>query len=433
MLNLPIYLLGSSYYLHTRIAGRQVKKSLGTAYKRVAIIRAIALLHDLTMHKKDLPTKYELDLARGILKADGTEDHARLMQAIEAMKALHAGQTAPAPTQSHSAPPDDPTALKLGELLEKFFLLRKQLTQATAITYKNCIEEFAKFLKDPPITRVTKSDLTRFQEFLAEKGNSVRTIDNKISIVRALYNFATKQGYTRGDNPAADRALMTQKQRSRGGYAIFETDEIAQLLGSDFFKEQQSKDPDYATAVLLGLFTGCRIGEITNLKKEHFKKSPGGACYIAIRDSKTQAGIRSIPLHPFIVDHLTPILEAKADKLFKYVEKEGKGTGNAVGKKFARNLVSAGIKREKLVFHSLRKFVNNELLRNKVGLEARCQFIGHELDNVNVSVYTETITIDELAAIVFPTFATIAHLVQQSTDPMAAIEIGDLIDPDALM
>ncbi len=34
MLNLPIYLLGSSYYLHTRIAGRQVKRSLRTSYKR---------------------------------------------------------------------------------------------------------------------------------------------------------------------------------------------------------------------------------------------------------------------------------------------------------------------------------------------------------------------------------------------------------------
>ncbi|WP_395058412.1 hypothetical protein, partial [Polaromonas sp.] len=69
MLNLPIYLLGSSYYLHTRINGQQFKRSLRTSYKRIAIMRAIALLD--TMHKKDLPAKYELDIARGILKADG--------------------------------------------------------------------------------------------------------------------------------------------------------------------------------------------------------------------------------------------------------------------------------------------------------------------------------------------------------------------------
>ena len=429
MLNLPIYLLGSSYYLHTRIAGRQIKRSLGTSYKRVAIMRAVSLLNELAMHKRELPQKYELDLARGIMKADGDEDHSRLMQAIAAMKAMHAGQPIAASTQVA----DDPTALKLGELLEKFFLLRKQLTQATAIAYKNCFDELAKFLKNPPITQVSPSDLTRYQEFLAKKGNSVRTIDNKISIVRAVYNFAKKQGYARQDNPAANRALMTKKQRLKGGYATFEKDEIQLFLSSPFFEEQQRKDPDYTVAVLLGLLTGCRIGEITNLKKDQLKVSGKGVHYIEIRDSKTLAGIRQVPLHPFIVEHLATFIEGKKDKLFKYAEKEGKGTGNAVGKKFARNLESAGVTRDKLVFHSLRKFVNNELLRSGVSLEHRCQLIGHEIDNVNVAIYTKTIGLDELAAAVCPTFTGISEIVKTALDPLNNISIGDLIDPDMLM
>jgi len=99
MLSLPIYKLGSSYYLHTRIAGKQVKKSLRTSYKRVAIIRAVSLLNSLTMSQKlnieDFPhlldrksiqRKYELDLSRGILKADDEEDHQRLLEALEALK-----------------------------------------------------------------------------------------------------------------------------------------------------------------------------------------------------------------------------------------------------------------------------------------------------------------------------------------------------------
>lgn len=427
MLGLPIYVVGSIYYLHTRIEGKQIKRSLGTSYKRVAIIKAITLLKNLM--PKDLPQKYELDVSRGIFKADGAEDHGRLMQAMEAMKTLHAGKP-PAPTVEAF---DDPTALKLGELLEKFFLLRKQLTQATAIAYKNCIDELAKFLKNPPITRVTPSDLTRYQEFLAAKGNSVRTIDNKISIVRAVYNFAKKQGYARHDNPAANRALMTKKQRLKGGYATFETNEIQLFLSSSFFRDQQAKDPNYTTAVLLGLLTGCRIGEITNLKKDQLKVSGKRVHYIEIRDSKTLAGIRQVPLHPFIVEHLATFIDGKKDKLFKYVEKEGKGTGNAVGKKFARNLDSAGITREKLVFHSLRKFVNNELLRNGVSLENRCQLIGHEIDNVNVAIYTKTIGVDELAAAVFPTFKAISTLVISALDPMNDIDLGELIDPDMLM
>jgi len=430
MLGLPIYLVGSTYYLHTRIGGKQVKKSLRTSYKRVAIIRAVTLLNSLTMNKK--PTigdfahvlnrssdvdKYELDLSRNIFKADGPEDHARLMEALGAVQMLQQAQ-APAPQVQvpvqAPAPADDPTALKLGELLEKFFLLRKQLTQATAISYRNCITELAKFLKNPAITRITPSDITRYQEFLAEKGNSVRTIDNKISVIRALYNFAKKQGYTRADNPAEDRGLLTKKQRSKGGYAIFEKEEIEALFRSQFFKEQKKKDKDYTTAVILGLFTGCRIGEITSLKKDQFKLSPNGVNYITIRDSKTFAGIREVPIHPLVFNRIEEFINSKTDKIFKYIEKDGKGTGNAVGKKFARNIDSAGITREKLVFHSLRKFVNNELMKNKVSLEHRCQFIGHELDNVNVSIYTETINIDEVAETVFPTLEKIYDLVKAS-------------------
>ena len=437
MLNLPIYLLGSSYYLHTRINGQQVKRSLRTSYKRVAIIRAISLLN--TMHKKpDLSelSTYEMDASKGIFKADGDEDHKRMMEAIQALKALHAGQPVPTLAPATAPPPaDDPTALKLGELLEKFLLL-KAVKQATADSYRNTATELAKFLKNPPITRITQSDLTRYQEHLATKGNGIRTIDNKISTVRALYNFAKKQGYTRGDNPAENRALLTKKQRLQGGWATFETDEIALLLGGDFFREQREKAPDYVNAVLMGLFTACRVGEITALKKGQFKRSRKGVPYIAIRDSKTQAGIREVPLHPYLYAKIAPVLdtlENAEDKLFKYKERDGKGSGNAVGKMFARNLESARISRDKLVFHSLRKYVNNELMQNKVSLEHRCQFAGHEIDNVNVAVYTKTIGIDELAASVFPTLDLIAQTIQKATDPMAGIEIGDLIDPDALM
>ncbi|MDH0373362.1 site-specific integrase [Comamonas aquatica] len=421
MLGLPIYLLGSSYYLHTRIAGKQVKKSLRTSYKRVAIIRAVAFLNSLTMSQKptigdfahlltDNQTKsYEIDLSRGILKAEDSEDHQRLMQALQAMQ--NGSQPVKTATSEAIPPADDPTALKLGELLEKFFLLRKQLTQATAISYRNCITELAKFLKNPAITRITSSDITRYQEFLAGKNNSVRTIDNKISIIRSLYNFAKKQGYTREDNPAENRALLTKKQRLKGGYALFEKEEIRAIFNSQFYKEQILKDKDYSVAVIIGLFTGCRIGEITSLKKEQFKISENGTNYIVIRDSKTLAGIREVPLHPAIFNRIKRFVDSKTDKIFKYVEKDGKGTGNAVGKKFARNIESARITRDKLVFHSLRKFVNNELMHNGVSLENRCQFIGHEIDNVNISVYTKKLNIDELADIVFPTFDNIFKLI----------------------
>ena len=99
----------------------------------------------------------------------------------------------------------------------------------------------------------------------------------------------------------------------------------------------------------------------------------------------------------------------------------------------ACNLESARLTREKLVFHSLRKYTNNELLQNGVNLEHRCQFVGHELDNVNITTYSKIIGVDDLAAQVFPALDIIAATVKKAVDPMEGIELGDLIDPDALM
>lgn len=165
----------------------------------------------------------------------------------------------------------------------------------------------------------------------------------------------------------------------------------------------------------MALFTGCRIGEITNLNKDQFKTSENGVNYLIIRDSKTLAGEREIPILPKIYNLINEeFIKDKTGQVFKYKIKDGKGSGNAVGKKFARHLESTGIAREKLVFHSFRKFVNNELLNNNISLESRCQLIGHELDNVNVAIYTKKINIDDLANSVFPAFEKIYNLVKGS-------------------
>ena len=436
MLGLPIYKLGNVYYLHTRIAGQQVKKSLRTGYKREALQRALALLHDMTKPTPFPPTKYELDASRGIFKADGPEDHARLMEAIEALKALHTGQPqAPAPiaapTAPAPAPADDPTALRLDELLEKYFLLKK-VTQATVISYRKTADELSVFLRNPRITRITTSDITRFQEHLAQKGNGLRTVANKTDTIRALLNFAKKQGYMRQDNPAAGRSLVSKKQKLKESWATFETDEIVSLVGCDFFREKLGTD--YATAVLMGIFTACRVGEITALKKDDFKRSRNGTPYITIRESKTVAGIREVPLHPYIFSHISAKLDTlknPSDKFFSYKERDGKGTGNAAGKMLARNLEAVKIERPKLVFHSLRKYTNNELMQGGVSLEHRCQFAGHEIDNVNVAIYTKPFGIDELAAAVFPTLTTIAETVAKAISgaPDFEVDFSELIDP----
>ncbi|MDD2933723.1 MAG: tyrosine-type recombinase/integrase [Methylotenera sp.] len=410
MLTLPVYKRNQTYYFHTRYENHQVKRSLNTKDPDIAMIRALELLKviDMTIDLKKIK-KYEIDLGRGVFKSNGREDHADMMDALSnidriGLKVQHISP--PAPIHG-GVSKKTVTGLRLPEIVEKFFNLKKQLKQATALSYKKTVNEFSGFAGNQYISEYDNSDITRYMEHLATF-NETRTIDSKIGILNTIFNFAIKQGYYFKDNPAADRRLMSKKDRAKNGYGIFEIEEIQKIFAPEHLAIFKQKDPDFYYCILIALITGARSSEITSLESNQLKDNPP---HLKIRDSKTLAGIRDIP----IPQHLFMELKAYAtgkDKLFRYTEIAGKGTGNAVGKKFKRHLDLLKINRDKLVFHSLRKFCNEYLKNQNIQIEARCQLLGHELDNVNVSTYSREYSIKDLAKLVNPVQAEILKLIK---------------------
>ena len=394
MLNLPVYARSGIYYFHTRVGGKQIKRSLATSNKTLAIIKASKYMEAIM--KSDLSgiRAYEIDLKNGLLRSEGVDDHQRMLEALAVLTAHKPQVPMPAaPVKEEVA--GKQAGLRMLVVLDKFFLLKTHLKQSTNIAYKSVIGEFSQFLNNPQIQNVGVSDVTRYQEFLAGNKNQSRTIDSKIGTIRLLMNFAIKQGYYFQKNPAENRNLLTKKQKMTGGYGIFEQQEIEQIFNSQFLKLAKINDLDYYWTLVLGLVTGCRISEITSLKASQFKISSGGNYYIQILDSKTNAGLREIPYPDYLHKELSQFIGSK-DQVFKYTLRLGKGSGNAVGKKFSRHLSELKISRPKLVFHSLRKFVNDMFLKHNVQFEPRCQFFGHEIDSVNVQTYSNKFSVDQL-------------------------------------
>jgi site-specific recombinase XerD len=394
MLNLPVYAREGIYYFHTRVGGKQIKRSLATTNKTIAIIKASKIMEALMKIDLSGIRTYEIDLKNGLLKSDGIDDHKRMLEALGVLTALQQPISQPAaPFKEETS--GKQSGLRMMAVLDKFFLLKSHLKQSTHISYKNVVGEFSQFLNNPQIQNIGVSDITRFQDYLAKNKNQARTIDNKIGTIRLLMNFAIKQGYYFDKNPAEKRNLLTKKQKMTGGYAIFEEPEIWKIYNSQFLKLAKINDPDYYWTLVLGLVTGCRISEITSLMADQFKISSGGNYYIQIRDSKTNAGLREIPYPDYLHKELSQFIGSK-DQVFKYKLRLGKGSGNAVGKKFSRQLSELKIARPKLVFHSLRKFVNDMFLKHNVQFEPRCQFFGHEIDSVNVQTYSKKFSVDQL-------------------------------------
>ena len=399
---IPVYLRGSTYYLHIRIAGTQFKRSLHTKDKNTAIIKASKFLEALNMTIDwSKVKKYEVDLQNGIFKSDGPEDHRRMLELLGKVGKF---DHLPIVLPSFEKPAPISNCLTLLELLDKYLLLKKP-KPATAQAYKIVVAQFEKFIQGKShIDRIITSDITRYQEHLAHSGNKPRTIDNKIANLKTLLNFALTNGYLNtGKNPVTLSPLQSKKVKLTSGYSIFEPPEIQKIFSSTYYKEQKSSDPDYYFSLLLGLITGCRSSELTSLSVEQIQLTPKKNHVLVIRESKTPAGKREIPLPEILFEMgFGKFLEGKTDMVFRYKTREGKGSGNAVGKKFSRHLEVVGVSREKLVFHSFRKFLNDYLLKNGVEYEPRCQFIGHEIDAVNVATYSRKFSADQLCEIIFP-------------------------------
>ena len=83
---IPVYFRGSSYYLHTRVNGVQFKRSLQTNNKAIAIMRASRLMEALVKIDLSGIRTYEIDLKNGVLKSEGVDDHARMLEALAHLK-----------------------------------------------------------------------------------------------------------------------------------------------------------------------------------------------------------------------------------------------------------------------------------------------------------------------------------------------------------
>jgi integrase len=149
-------------------------------------------------------------------------------------------------------------------------------------------------------------------------------------------------------------------------------------------------------------YTGMRINEIAELNLEDVSYSDGNGWVISVADkrkqkggrrasmaNKTRSAIRYIPMHRKLVDigfvdfverHKS---ERKPGRLFVELF-EGKtkmpksGWGEPVSRWFnGRLLVNLGLKKERVVFHSLRTTVANHFIARGVNFYVANQLIGH--------------------------------------------------------
>lgn len=135
----------------------------------------------------------------------------------------------------------------------------------------------------------------------------------------------------------------------------------------------------------MGAYTGARIEELCSLEWKDI-----GADSFRITDSKTDAGVREVPIHPSMRPVRKALKKEAADSYVlggltfnKYDDRS-----NAIGKRFGRLKAALGYG-EQHVFHSLRKTVVTLMVEDAgVSENLAADIVGHEKPRITYGLYS---------------------------------------------
>jgi len=155
-------------------------------------------------------------------------------------------------------------------------------------------------------------------------------------------------------------------------------------LNKIYLAAQAKGDQPLTDLIALGAYTGARIEEIGRLTKDACQ---GGV--FTIGKSKTEAGVRQIPIHPAVVPLVDRLIKASTDGYLvpsttnnQYGER-----ASALGKKYGHLKTSLGFGLN-LVFHSTRNTLITLMERAGVPEVVATDVVGHDKGTMTYGLYS---------------------------------------------
>jgi integrase len=171
------------------------------------------------------------------------------------------------------------------------------------------------------------------------------------------------------------------KRDVRRGY--FEPEDYKKIL-----QAVPQDDINLSDLIRLAAHTGCRIDELCSLGLDDVNLTDR-VPYFLVKDAKTDAGNRKVPIHSAIKQLVAQLKDSSKDGYLlsgltfnKYGDRS-----NAIGKRFGRLKSSLGYGRE-LVFHSFRRGVATQFENKGVPEVIAARILGHEFPTMSFGTYS---------------------------------------------
>jgi len=282
--------------------------------------------------------------------------------------------------------------------------LKKIVKPTTFSVYSGIINNYLLFyFNKKKLTKIDSNDIQEFIDYLEKLQLSSGYIRNIFHILKICLCEAEKKGYI-SQNPCIGSTLPKVKIKSVKALTIKDQRKL-ELIAF----QSQSCSP-----IILALYSGMRIGEISGLKWEDidFDKETIEVQRTVYRISrttnekektqliegtpKTDSSKRIIPLSPNLKKYL---LDKQKQKNCEYVVADnGKIIEpRLINYRFKRMLHMAGL--ENIHFHSLRHTFATRCLENGADIASLSRLLGHTSVKMTLDTYTDSMLENRRAAI----------------------------------
>lgn len=346
-------------------------------------------------------------------------DHARGVELVE--RALGAGtvervlDTTTAPVVP-VATPLEPVLRSIEHSLE---LNRALRTPKTSVEYRRILVRFAGWLGEHQIValaQVTTAHISAYREYLITQCKlTPKSVNKQLTAIGTAFRDAQRAGQFPASSRLPTEGHQFKKRavaKSVRSWLPLSNDDIATVFDPAVYASMRKPHQFWVPFILL--HHGLRVGEASQLHTVDVRQV-NGLWTLRVTDEhpgatvKNEASKRTVPLHPALVqlglpeylDDLRALLGGDG-MLFPYLRADSLNGYGDVPAESINAFLGMRLADARKRSHSFRHTINARLKDGSVGEEVRCQFLGHEHDTVNSTVYGPRLALATLAALVFP-------------------------------
>lgn len=259
----------------------------------------------------------------------------------------------------------------------EYLSLEKQFSKNTVIAYRNDISSFCEFCKNEmdigTIDSINYSIIRQWIVSLVDAKISNRSINRKISSLKAYYKFLLKCGVIETNPLLKHKALKTQK-RAEIPFSEAEMENVLTYLkhGKDFESVRDS------LIVELLYATGMRRNELINLKRSGINWAEKVIKVLGKRNKERMIPILESLLsdiESYIVLRETVVTEVSGDFLF--LSKSGNKIYETLVYRIINNYFSKASSKAKTSPHILRHTFATHMLSKGADLNSVKELLGH--------------------------------------------------------